>query len=799
MDKQADDQSIPTKFYVNVPGVVHSYTTGSSSAQALSQVIWKAFENRDNFWWQGKKYTGEIGRDTLVQDILNSPFIFEYVQPLPGMESQPIQIPLSTSQPSAQPQMQVAQSRDIDDLVVQARGLGVEQVEAFVKDAAFKFNLSDEDVDALHQALFLTAAEPTPSGVPSKPYAVDTPLEVESDMVVYGNGYRCEKCGDSFSEPMWINYREYPGASGMSPEPVSPCCHSKYSEPADELDQAVEADLNATASDESKKCPECDKPNQFGELCNKCHGKEAAACLACNEPVMGSGRVCIACAGKKVEAGPGAPMRALVQRFAEGAMDGKAGSLIIMGPTIYSYGEHFPIATRSTDESGAQVAYLTLERYSQMTAQHIGLVYRTLVENGWKVIESSSKGTDENGRNIVLSPAEGDKPQLTKEKKERKPRVTVPSQSGMCSCRGLYCAHGDAEEGAGCQGQSTPGSSFCSSCANTIREKEKWPSQSPSPKSPYSPKEQRNFQQMDIEDAPASPSEVPVMDPKHRQREEDAILDQYSDSGPLQRPLLERKLRELRGWLRRADSGIYGKTFKLLKDLPNVESWNHTDDSVATIPAGAEIEVIHAHDANSTLVQPHIEAKENINGDPIPGDWKGIPVRKLDGSKPHDFPEVGSSVGYLFIVPNQILGEAIGVPIAAQTYDLTGQILAYESGELDDEGILALFQQLVNTGMAWQLQGSYGRMAAQLLEQGLIERAPTSKQDHYGNTVPGKAPMTPDAVPSLSQNDMDSRVQDLEDQLLSESDPEKQEQIRQKMERMRNAEQHGWLRKADGQ
>jgi hypothetical protein len=53
-------------------------------------------------------------------------------------------------------------------------------------------------------------------------------------------------------------------------------------------------------------------------------------------------------------------------------------------------------------------------------------------------------------------------------------------------------------------------------------------------------------------------------------------------------------------------------------------------------------------------------------------------------------------------------------------YDSTGAIIAYESGELDEEATLELFQYLVNSGLAWQLQGSYGRTATALIQQGLI-------------------------------------------------------------------------------
>jgi hypothetical protein len=54
--------------------------------------------------------------------------------------------------------------------------------------------------------------------------------------------------------------------------------------------------------------------------------------------------------------------------------------------------------------------------------------------------------------------------------------------------------------------------------------------------------------------------------------------------------------------------------------------------------------------------------------------------------------------------------------------DLTA-IIAFEQGELDEDGIIELFQQLVDSGLAWQLQGSYGRMAIALLSEGLIHPA----------------------------------------------------------------------------
>ena len=48
------------------------------------------------------------------------------------------------------------------------------------------------------------------------------------------------------------------------------------------------------------------------------------------------------------------------------------------------------------------------------------------------------------------------------------------------------------------------------------------------------------------------------------------------------------------------------------------------------------------------------------------------------------------------------------------------KIIRYESGEMTEEEIISFFQEMVDTGQAWQFQGHYGRMAAHLIEQGLI-------------------------------------------------------------------------------
>jgi hypothetical protein len=49
-------------------------------------------------------------------------------------------------------------------------------------------------------------------------------------------------------------------------------------------------------------------------------------------------------------------------------------------------------------------------------------------------------------------------------------------------------------------------------------------------------------------------------------------------------------------------------------------------------------------------------------------------------------------------------------------FDLLGFMIDWENGELSDEDEIRLFAHLIKTGMAWQLQGCYGRRAADLLK-----------------------------------------------------------------------------------
>lgn len=48
------------------------------------------------------------------------------------------------------------------------------------------------------------------------------------------------------------------------------------------------------------------------------------------------------------------------------------------------------------------------------------------------------------------------------------------------------------------------------------------------------------------------------------------------------------------------------------------------------------------------------------------------------------------------------------------------RLMAYEEGTLAPQAVLALFQDLVDSGDVWRLQGHYGRAARRLIQLGLI-------------------------------------------------------------------------------
>ena len=50
------------------------------------------------------------------------------------------------------------------------------------------------------------------------------------------------------------------------------------------------------------------------------------------------------------------------------------------------------------------------------------------------------------------------------------------------------------------------------------------------------------------------------------------------------------------------------------------------------------------------------------------------------------------------------------------------KIMKYENDELKNDEIVELFQELINSGLAWTLQGHYGRAAKSLIKNGYCQK-----------------------------------------------------------------------------
>jgi len=51
--------------------------------------------------------------------------------------------------------------------------------------------------------------------------------------------------------------------------------------------------------------------------------------------------------------------------------------------------------------------------------------------------------------------------------------------------------------------------------------------------------------------------------------------------------------------------------------------------------------------------------------------------------------------------------------------DLSNKINKYEWGQMEEEEFLTFFQELIDTGIINQLQGHYGRVARNLIDEGV--------------------------------------------------------------------------------
>lgn len=66
-------------------------------------------------------------------------------------------------------------------------------------------------------------------------------------------------------------------------------------------------------------------------------------------------------------------------------------------------------------------------------------------------------------------------------------------------------------------------------------------------------------------------------------------------------------------------------------------------------------------------------------------------------------------------------------------------VMTIEEGDGVLEEQAKAMQQLINSGTAWRLQGSYGRAAMGMLESGLVMLGTSGHKDYWGNYVPARS------------------------------------------------------------
>ena len=61
--------------------------------------------------------------------------------------------------------------------------------------------------------------------------------------------------------------------------------------------------------------------------------------------------------------------------------------------------------------------------------------------------------------------------------------------------------------------------------------------------------------------------------------------------------------------------------------------------------------------------------------------------------------------------------------IKSEDKDMVSKIIQYEAGNMNAEETIEFFQELIDSGMAWTLQGHYGRTAAYLIKESLCKKS----------------------------------------------------------------------------
>lgn len=54
--------------------------------------------------------------------------------------------------------------------------------------------------------------------------------------------------------------------------------------------------------------------------------------------------------------------------------------------------------------------------------------------------------------------------------------------------------------------------------------------------------------------------------------------------------------------------------------------------------------------------------------------------------------------------------------------DFIDKVIAFENGEVEFDDVVKWFQEMIDDGSVWTLQGFYGRTAKQLIDEGYCTR-----------------------------------------------------------------------------
>lgn len=82
-------------------------------------------------------------------------------------------------------------------------------------------------------------------------------------------------------------------------------------------------------------------------------------------------------------------------------------------------------------------------------------------------------------------------------------------------------------------------------------------------------------------------------------------------------------------------------------------------------------------------------------------------------------------------------------PPKSHLEQLAADVDRYESGDMDEGDEVAMFQRMIDDGVVWHFQGSYGRQAMALIEAGRCMLGPHGCRDYYGNYVPSRTEVQP--------------------------------------------------------